>query len=314
VKPEAFAGLPDRTTTGPGCPGALCKGEATSVIEAAAEEAVRRALSEDMAGDDVTTRWSVPADLSVGAEVIVREPGVVAGLGVMREVYRQVDPDIELVAHVKDGERVEPGTKLASLGGRARSIVTGERAALNFLQRLGGIATLTSKYVETLAGTHVLLLDTRKTAPGLRALDKHAVTCGGGHNHRMDLAARVLLKENHIASAGGVCAAIDAVRTGMAREGRDLVIETEVRTVAEARDALDARIDWVMLDNMSLEDMRVVVAERDRRATHPQPRLEASGTISLRSVRRVAATGVDAISVGALTHSPAALDITMLVA
>ena len=144
--------------------------------------------------------------------------------------------------------------------------MTGERVALNFLQRLSGIATLTSKYVQALAGTDVVLLDTRKTSPGLRALDKYAVACGGGRNHRMDLAARVLLKENHIAAAGGVRAAIDAVRAGMAREGRNLVIETEVTTLGEAREALDARIDWVMLDNMSLQDMRVVVQERDRRA------------------------------------------------
>lgn len=284
------------------------------MIETVAEEAVRRALSEDMADDDVTTRWSVPVDSSAGADVIAREPGVVAGLGVMAEVYRQVDPRIELVAHVKDGERVEPGAHLADVTGPTRSIVTGERVSLNFLQRLSGIATLTSKYVDALAGTDVLLLDTRKTAPGLRALDKHAVTCGGGHNHRMDLAARVLLKENHIAAAGGVGPAIDAARAGMSREGRDLVIETEVTSIEEAGDALDAQIEWVMLDNMSLEDMRVVAAERDRRTGDHRTLLEASGTIGLRSVRRVAATGVDAISVGALTHSPTALDITMLLA
>ena len=283
------------------------------MIETATEEVVGRALSEDMVEDDLTTRWSVPADASVQAAVIARQHGVVAGLTVTTEVYRQVDPSVQVVTLIDDGDGVSSGTQLARLRGPARSIVTGERVALNVLQRLSGIATLTSKYVRALAGTDVVLLDTRKTAPGLRALDKYAVVCGGGRNHRMDLAARVLLKENHIAAAGGVRAAIDAVRGGMLREGRDVVIEAEVKSLGEAREALDARVDWVMLDNMSLQDMRVVVRERDRRARDTQTKLEASGNIDLRIVRRVAATGVDAISVGALTHSAPALDVTMLV-
>jgi nicotinate-nucleotide pyrophosphorylase (carboxylating) len=283
------------------------------MIETATEEVVGRALSEDMVEDDLTTRWSVPADASVQAAVIARQHGVVAGLAVTTEVYRQVDPSVQVVTLIDDGDGVSSGTQLARLRGPARSIVTGERVALNVLQRLSGIATLTSKYVRALAGTDVVLLDTRKTAPGLRALDKYAVVCGGGRNHRMDLAARVLLKENHIAAAGGVRAAIDAVRGGMLREGRDVVIETEVKSLGEAREALDARVDWVMLDNMSLQDMRVVVRERDRRARDTHTKLEASGNIDLRIVRRVAATGVDAISVGALTHSAPALDVTMLV-
>jgi nicotinate-nucleotide pyrophosphorylase (carboxylating) len=294
--------------------GASCPDEEERMlIGTATEEAVERALSEDLVEDDVTTRWSVPADASVQATVIARQHGVVAGLAVLKEVYRQVDPGILLVTHVDDGEGVTSGSHLAQLHGSARSIVTGERVALNFLQRLSGIATLTSRYVRALAGTDVVLLDTRKTAPGLRALDKYAVVCGGGSNHRMDLAARVLLKENHIAAAGGVRAAIDAVRRGMAREGRDIVIETEVKSLGEAGEALDARVDWVMLDNMSLQDMRVVVQERDRRAEGAHTQLEASGNVDLGIVRRIAATGVDAISVGELTHSAPALDVTMLV-
>ena len=282
--------------------------------EPAIEQAVRHALREDQAGDDVTTRWSVPEDRSLRAELIARGPGVIAGLEVVAEVYRQVDPRVDVVPEVKDGEQVDAGTRLARVSGPARSVVTGERVALNFLQRMSGIATLTSTYVAAVAGTGVRLLDTRKTAPGLRALDKYAVTCGGGHNHRMDLAARVLLKENHLVAAGGVGAAIDAVRSGMAREARDVVIEVEVTTLDEVRAALDAQVEWVMLDNMSLGDVRAAVAERDRRTGHRRTLLEASGTITLQTVQQVAATGVDAISVGALTHSPAALDLTLLVA
>lgn len=273
--------------------------------------AVLAALAEDHAANDVTTRWSVPATLRVEATMIAKQPGRVAGLSVVEGVYTAIDPSVMVRPAVGDGDSVLPGQPLASVSGPARSIITGERVALNFLQRMSGIATLTSAFVAAIGGHDVRLLDTRKTAPGLRALDKYAVTCGGGTNHRLDLAAMVLLKENHLAAAGGVRSAVRRVRDGMAAEGQDLAIEVEVTTLAEAHEALDCGVEWIMLDNMSAEDITLVVKRRDTSGS--SSRLEASGTITLNTVADIAASGVDAVSVGALTHSPAALDISLLV-
>jgi nicotinate-nucleotide pyrophosphorylase (carboxylating) len=273
--------------------------------------AVRAALAEDHAADDVTTRWSVPAALRVEATMIAKQPGRVAGLSVVQSVYDEVDTTVAVRPAVADGDAVVPGQPLASISGPARSIITGERVALNFAQRMSGIATLTSAFVAAIGGRDVRLLDTRKTAPGLRVLDKYAVTCGGGTNHRLDLATMVLLKENHLAAAGGVRSAVRRVRDGMATEGQELAIEVEVTTPAEARDALDCEVEWIMLDNMSTEDVALVVKERD--ASGSTCRLEASGTISLNTIADIAATGIDALSVGAITHSPTALDISLLV-
>lgn len=274
--------------------------------------AVLAALAEDQAADDVTTRWSVPADLRVEATMIAKQPGRVAGLPLVAGVFAAIDPDVSVELVVADGDPVVPGQLLARVSGPARSILTGERVALNFVQRMSGIATLTSAFVAAIGAHPVRLLDTRKTAPGLRATDKYAVSCGGGTNHRLDLAAMVLLKENHLAAAGGVLPAVRRVRDGMTAEGRELAIEVEVTTAEEARQALDCQVEWILLDNMTADEMARIVERRN--STGSGSRLEASGTVTLDTVADVAATGVDAVSVGALTHSPAALDISLLVA
>jgi nicotinate-nucleotide pyrophosphorylase (carboxylating) len=279
----------------------------------AVREAVARALAEDAAGDDVTTRWSVPEGLLASAVVRAKEAGVVAGLPVAEEVFRQVDPGLSVRPLVADGARVGAGDTLLSVHGPARAIITGERTALNFLQRMCGIATLAAAFVGAVDGLPVRVLDTRKTAPGLRLLDKYAVVAGGAANHRRDLAAMVLLKENHVAAAGGVSAAIKAVREGMAVDGRDLLVDVEVETVEEAEEALRAGASWLMLDDMSAADMRRVVELRAALAGDRTVTLEASGNVRLDTVRGIAATGVDAVSVGALTHSVRALDLSLLV-
>jgi len=278
----------------------------------AVREAVARALAEDAAGDDVTTRWSVPEGLRASAVVRAKEPGVVAGLPVAEEVFRQVDPGLSVRPQVADGARVAAGDPLLSVHGPARAIITGERTALNFLQRMCGIATLAAAFVAAVDGLPVRVLDTRKTAPGLRLLDKYAVVAGGAANHRRDLAAMVLLKENHVAAAGGVAAAIEAVREGMALDGRELLVDVEVETVEEAEEALRAGASWLLLDDMSAPDMRRVVELRAALAGDRTVTLEASGNVRLDTVRGIAATGVDAVSVGALTHSVRALDLTLL--
>ena len=278
----------------------------------AVREVVRRALAEDAAGDDVTTRWSVPVGLSTEALVRAKEPGVVAGLPVAEEVFRQVDPGLAVRPAVADGTPVATGDPLLSVRGSARAIITGERTALNFLQRMCGIATLAAAFVAAVDGLPVRVLDTRKTAPGLRLLDKYAVAAGGAANHRRDLAAMVLLKENHGAAAGGIATAIAVVREGMLAEGRDLDIDVEVGTVAEAAEALGAGASWLMLDNMPASDMHRVVELRAELAGDRSVTLEASGNVTLDTVRAIAATGVDAVSVGALTHSVRALDLSLL--
>ncbi|MFK4087981.1 carboxylating nicotinate-nucleotide diphosphorylase [Kribbella sp. NPDC020789] len=273
--------------------------------------AVAAALAEDQAVDDVSTRWSVPAGLQVEATVVAKQAGRVAGLQLLHGVFAAIDPGVTVRPAVAEGDQVRSGQLLASISGTARSIITGERVALNFVQRMSGIATLTAAFVAAI-GTHpVRLLDTRKTAPGLRATDKYAVHCGGGTNHRLDLAAMVLLKENHLAAAGGIRPAVRAVRDGMAAEGRSLAVEVEVTTAEEAREALDCGVEWILLDNMPPEEMALIVKQRNASGSTAQ--LEASGTITLDTVADVAATGVDAVSVGALTHSPTALDISLLV-
>lgn len=278
---------------------------------ASAENAVRRALAEDATADDMTTRWSVPSNARAEARIIAREAGIVAGLPVVTEVYRQIDAEVEVAAFVDDTASARAGDVLVRLDGPARSIITGERTALNFLQRMSGIATMARHFVDALGDLPARILDTRKTAPGLRALDKYAVVAGGATNHRLNLSAMVLLKENHIAAAGGITAAIDAVRAGMTVEARRATVEVEVRNVAEAEEALRAGADWIMLDNMSPDDITHVVALADRR--DPRVTLEASGNVTIATVRPIAETGVDAISIGALTHSVHALDLSLLI-
>ncbi len=273
---------------------------------------VRGALDEDHAWRDVTTLWSVPADATAEARIISKQAGVLAGLAMVDEVYRQIDPQVKVVRHAVDSDPLVSRQTIVTLSGSARSIVTGERTALNLLQRASGIATHTSRFLRELAGLDVLLRDTRKTAPGLRRLDKYSVVCGGGANHRMGLDDLVLLKENHLRAAGGIGAAIDGVRQGQAvTSGSHLGVEVEVTSLAEADEALDCGVEWILLDNMSLDELREAV--RRRNAKRAATRLEASGDVTLETVRDVGLTGVEAIAVGAITHSAPALDVSLLV-
>jgi nicotinate-nucleotide pyrophosphorylase (carboxylating) len=274
---------------------------------------VSAALQEDRFDDDVTTAWSVPEGLSATAEIRTRQAGVAAGIPLVAEVFARVDPRVVVRAVVADGSRVVPGEVLVELAGPARSLITAERTVLNFLQRLCGIATLTDRFVEAVAGLPTRILDTRKTAPGLRALDKYAVTAGGGTNHRQDLAAMALVKENHVAAAGGVSAAVAAIRRGMAGRPEPLTVVVEVQTVAEAAEAMAAGVTWLLLDNMGLPEIQAVVALRAGRDDRRDVLLEASGTVTVERVRAIAAAGVDFVSVGALTHSAPALDLTMMI-
>lgn len=281
--------------------------------DGAVARVVATALAEDLCSRDVTTLWTVPSGLTCTAEVIVKEPGILAGLPVLGAVLNQVDPTVVVRTTTRDGARVRPGQRVVQLTGSARSIITAERTALNFLQRLSGIATLAAMFVEAVEGTGVTILDTRKTAPGLRLLDKYAVTCGGASNHRRNLAAMVLIKENHVSAAGGVAPAIAAARAGMRDTGEDLELEVEVTSVSEATEALDCAADWLLLDNMTTADLSEVAHARDALPTNRPTKLEASGSISLDTVAAVARTGVEAISIGALTHSAPALDISLLI-
>jgi nicotinate-nucleotide pyrophosphorylase (carboxylating) len=264
---------------------------------------IARALAEDVGSGDVTTDAIVPADLRGSADVVVRDAGVICGLDQAFAVLLELDPQARMERLAQDGDLVtRPPRVVARMHASLRALLTGERTALNLLQRMSGIATTTRRYADLVAGTDVQLLDTRKTAPGLRALDKHAVACGGGTNHRAGLHDAVLIKDNHVAVAGGVPAAIERVR--LLHPGRP--VEVEVDTMAELQQALDAGADVILLDNMSPGQLRRAVATTAGRA-----RLEASGGITIDTIREVAETGVDAISVGALTHSVRALDIAL---
>jgi nicotinate-nucleotide pyrophosphorylase (carboxylating) len=260
------------------------------------------ALAEDAGRGDPTTEATVPADLVAVAELVLREPGVVCGLDVALEVVRRLDADARMDALVAEGGHVEAPAPIARIEARARALLTAERTLLNLLQRVCGIATETSRYVAAVDGTGAEILDTRKTAPGMRRLDKLAVACGGGTNHRSDLADAILIKDNHIALAGGVAEAIAAARSA----APGLHVEAEVDTLDQLDAAIAAGADSILLDNMDAATLRQAVARADGRA-----RLEASGGITLDTVAEIAATGVDAISVGALTHSVRALDISM---
>ena len=274
-------------------------------LQRAMADAVRRALEEDLGPGDVTSTWTLPSDQRARGAFVAKEGGVIAGLLVAREVFRQLDEAVVLTLWVEDGTPVAPGTVVATVEGPAIPILSGERTALNFLQRMSGIATATRRYVEAVAGTGAVILDTRKTAPGLRALDKWAVRLGGGQNHRQGLYDMVLIKDNHIAAAGGIARAVERVR---ARNRAGLPVEVEVRTLAELDEvlALEPPVDRIMLDNMDLPTMREAV-----RRTAGRIPLEASGGVNLERVRAIAETGVDYISVGALTHSVRALDISL---
>lgn len=281
----------------------------TSDSPPAVDGMIRAALAEDVGDGDWTTLWTVPADRIARAVIVAKADGVVSGVDVARAVFSRVDPLLAVEAIASDGDGVSPGSEVLRVHGPARGILTAERVALNFLQQLSGVASLTRAYVERVRGTGARVLDTRKTTPGLRELEKAAVRAGGGGNHRVGLFDMVLIKENHIAAAGGITAAVEAVRR---RNDRGLVVEVETTTPEEVDEAVALGVDRILLDNMSLDALRAAVA-RIRETQRRRIETEASGGISLHTIREVAGTGVDFISVGALTHSPPALDLSLLV-
>ena len=279
----------------------------TQLDEKYLRRVVSGALAEDGAGDDITTDALVPSDLTGSAVITAKEAGVVAGLPVAAAVFAAVDRSLHFQPRVPDGAQVAAGDTLAEVEGRVVSILNGERVALNFLQRLSGIATATARLVDAVAGLPARVLDTRKTTPGLRPLERYAVRMGGGQNHRYNLADGILVKDNHWQAMRDQGIDIEgAIRQLRAKAPRGLRIEVEVTSVEEAKESLAAGADILLLDNMGLEEMRQVVETARGRAL-----TEASGGITLETVRAVAETGVDYISVGALTHSAPALDISL---
>lgn len=271
-------------------------------MEQEIREIVERALAEDLGSGDVTSVPIIPANTRLYGEFLAKERGVLAGMDVVRETFRQVDETIAFAPLMEDGNAFEVGDILATVSGKGPGILIAERVALNFLQRMSGVATMTRSYVEATAGTSTRILDTRKTMPGLRALDKLAVRLGGGTNHRTGLYDMVLIKDNHIEAAGSITAAVARVR----QAGITLAIEVEIDSLDQLDEALAAQVDRIMLDNMDTATMQQAVERVGGRVE-----LEASGGITLPRIPEIAATGVDFISVGALTHSVKALDISL---
>lgn len=268
---------------------------------------IDEALFEDIGMGDVTTDSIVPANLQGRAELLVKAEGVLAGVGVAAQVFYQVDSDLAIETRMVDGSAVKRGDVVASINGSAASILKAERTALNFLQRMSGIATLTQHFVRLVSGTKTRITDTRKTAPTLRLIDKLAVEIGGGVNHRFGLDDMVLIKDNHIAVAGGIRPAIERCLTHLQSEKRTIKVEVETKNIAEVREALTYDgIHRIMLDNFSIVEMREAI-----RIISGRVEVEASGNVSPETVRSIAETGVDFISIGALTHSPSALDISL---
>ncbi|HMD89689.1 MAG TPA: carboxylating nicotinate-nucleotide diphosphorylase [Anaerolineaceae bacterium] len=265
--------------------------------------AVRRALDEDIGSGDVTTDSIVPAEAIMSGKIIAKQSGIVAGLDVAEMAFCMLDNKVAFSRQVAEGDPVEDHQLLAVISGKARALLTGERTALNFLGRMSGIATLTRQFVEAVAGTKAVILDTRKTAPGLRAVDKLAVRRGGGKNHRFGLYDMILIKDNHIDFAGSLVEAVQRAKT----VNQNLEIEVEARSLEDVQLALKAGVNKILLDNMTPDMMRQAVVINQGRAS-----LEASGNVTLGNVRQVAETGVDYISIGALTHSAKAFDVSLL--
>ncbi len=268
------------------------------------KEIIRRALNEDIGDGDVTSLSILPADVLSNGKFIAKQDGVIAGLEVAQLTFSLLNDQVQFTPQVAEAAHVEKGMLIATIHGPSQAILTGERVALNFLQRMSGIATLTNRFVVAVKDSSAVILDTRKTVPGLRIMDKEAVKLGGGENHRFGLFDMVLIKENHITAGGGITAAVAKVRAG---EAQQLPIEVEVKNLIELEEALKLDLDRIMLDNMSLEEMREAVGLTDGRVA-----LEASGNATLENVAAIAATGVDFISVGIITHSVQALDISLL--
>jgi nicotinate-nucleotide pyrophosphorylase (carboxylating) len=277
-------------------------------VDDAALHLIDLALEEDRGAGDWTTRWTVSARTRVRGRIVAKADGVIAGVALVAAVFLRLDPRVDFEVLRGDGELVRPGDPVFRLVGPGRAVLTGERVALNFLQRLSGVATMTRRFVDAVAGTGVRILDTRKTTPGYRALEKAAVRAGGGDNHRAGLYDMVLIKENHAAIAGGITEAVSRIRE---HNSRGLPITVEVHSVDDLEAALAAEVDRLLLDNMDTSTMAGIV-RRVRKLRNP-PALEASGNMSLDRVREVAGTGVDFISIGALTHSAPALDLSLLI-
>jgi nicotinate-nucleotide pyrophosphorylase (carboxylating) len=284
------------------------------------EEIIDRALAEDLGQGDATTEALIPGTQKGSGFIVAKEEGILAGIEVATQVFRRVDPGLEVEIFLEDGARVKPGSKVAKVSGSIASILKAERLALNFIQRLSGIASETNRYVARVEGMPVRIMDTRKTTPGFRSLEKYAVSVGGGRNHRMNLGDGILIKDNHLAALRSQGLNIKEIvarakqnaplslrgaRRRNNLQASETQVEVEVRTVSEALEAVEAGADIVMLDNMNLEDMREAV-----KSIHGRALIEASGGITLDNVRAVAETGVDFISIGALTHSARALDIS----
>lgn len=267
------------------------------------EKVISTALKEDIGSCDVTTDLLIPKKEKATASFIAKQDGIIAGLDAAKMVFKKLDEKIKWKSFVEDGAKVKVGTTIAEVRGSMRAILSGERTALNFLQRISGIATLTSVYVEKISGTNAKILDTRKTVPGLRLFDKYAVKCGGGTNHRIGLFDMVMIKDNHIKAAGSITKAVNKIRKSIPKK---MKIEVETTNLREVEEALRLNVDVIMLDNMNLNEMKEAV-----RLINKKCFVEASGGVNLETVRAIAETGVDFISVGALTHSVKALDISM---
>lgn len=260
---------------------------------------IKQALKEDKAAGDITSRLWISPNQKVKAVIVAKEKGIACGLSVAGEAFRQMDKSLKFKACCRDGRAIKPGQRVALLCGKARSILGAERTALNFLSFASGCATLTHKFAARLKGTKTKLLDTRKTIPGLRKLQKYAVVCGGGHNHRKDLAEAVLVKDNHLKISG----------LKLSLKKNPVKTEIEIDRMSQFKAAAACKPDVIMLDNFSLKDLKRAVILRDR--LFPRIKLEASGGVNLKSIRKIAETGVDFISVGALTHSAKAIDFSL---
>ena len=271
------------------------------------DEIVSLALKEDLGDGDHTSRSTIPAEAIGRAELLIKEDGVIAGIDVAKEVFRQVDPSLKFVGLLDDGQKVRRGDIAFTVAGKSISILSGERLALNFLQRMSGIATSTKKMTELLRGTNTRLLDTRKTTPNLRMLEKYAVKAGGGYNHRFGLYDMILIKDNHVDFAGGIPQALDATKKYLTEKDLDLKIEIEVRDFNELNQVLDiGGIDRIMLDNFTVDGLRSAI-----KLINGRFETEASGGITIETIRQYAETGVDFISVGALTHHIKSLDMSL---
>ncbi len=265
---------------------------------------IKRALDEDIGDGDVTTLCTMPPEVTLEGNLIAKEDGIISGLEAAKLTFSMIDEQVVFRPETTDGAQVEAGKVIARVGGQGRALLSAERVALNFLQRMSGIATLTRRFVDAVKDYPAVILDTRKTAPGLRLLDKWAVRDGGGQNHRIGLYDMTLIKDNHIAAVGNISDAVALVRE---KDKRKRLIEVEVKNLTELQETLDLKVDRILLDNMSLEEMRKAV-----KITNGRIPLEASGNVNIRNVADIAATGVDFISIGMLTHSAKALDISLL--